>query len=140
MLTRGPAALKVLMQNVDDNLVTLQAQGYTAAARTELGTIQAAIKTDNLAQDAKLSQRRDHVQANIEMLNTLWARMQQVMQTGKILYKSTNPAKLNDYTMASLLKRVRQDRKKDGGGEVVPRDVFEWEVTKADSIRSRKIA
>ena len=40
-----------------------------------------------------------------------YLQMSEILSTGKILYKTTDPAKLSDYTFTDLLKKVRQEAK-----------------------------
>jgi hypothetical protein len=114
------SALSVVLTNVDDNLAALQTKGYTTEDRTQLGGLLISIRKDNVAQEEKFKQRRDHVQNNIGVLNTLWLRMQEVMKAGKALFKTSDPVKVRDYTMANLKKRVSQQRKKDDVSTIPP--------------------
>lgn len=104
------AALKTTLQFVDANLAALQEKGFSAAARTELSTLQAAIKAGIEEQNKKLDERAELVQANIATLNTLWTRLQDVMKVGKALYKSSDPVKLDDYTKTTIMKSIRRER------------------------------
>lgn len=104
--------LKILLENVDNNIDALKAKGYSDDARTEIGTIQKAIKDDNQAQNVKLDEREAHVRTNIKTLNELWDQMSDIMDSGKRIYKSVDAVKAKDYTLTSLKKRISQEGKR----------------------------
>lgn len=106
------SAFDLVLKNVEENVSALQEKGFSPEAHTGLINLRNTFKADNKAQNDKQNERSEHVQKNIALLNTLWARMQDVMKTGKILFKSTDASKLDDYTMTELKKRVKQERKK----------------------------
>jgi hypothetical protein len=72
-------------------------------------------------QNNNLQARNQLVNDNIALFNSLYAIMQDVSETGKVIHKtlSGTPERVADYTIATLLKRVRQERKA-GGGENIP--------------------
>jgi hypothetical protein len=104
--------LKVLLENVDNNIDALKAKGFTDEARTEIGNLQKAIKEDNLAQNIKLDEREAHVRTNIKTLNELWEQMSDIMDSGKRIYKSIDAIKAKDYTLTILKKRMSQEGKR----------------------------
>lgn len=106
--------LKVVLQNVDDNLSALQAKGWTPAQDTQLRDKRQQIFDANAAQNLKMDAREAKVEENIPILNDLWATMQDVMDAGRVrLYKLTNKEKAGDYTLSKLKNRVRQEKKID---------------------------
>lgn len=103
--------LKVVLQNVDDNLAALQAKGWDDEQDTELRDLRDSIKDDNAAQNLKMDEREAKVQANMGTLNELWVIMSDVMDTGRVrLYKFKNPEKAGDYTLDKLKNRIRQEK------------------------------
>jgi hypothetical protein len=54
-----------------------------------------------------VSKRMALVQNNLGMLNDLYYQLVEICKIGKIPYKQTDKAKLNDYTFTYLLKQVR---------------------------------
>jgi hypothetical protein len=104
--------LKILLENVDNNIEALKAKGYSDDARTEIGAIQKAIKDDNQAQNVKLDEREAHVRTNIKTLNELWDQMSDIMDSGKRIYKSVDAVKAKDYTLTALKKRISQEGKR----------------------------
>jgi len=45
------------------------------------------------------------------LLNGLFDKLYEILTAGKILYKATDPAKLQEYTFEDLKKRVRRASK-----------------------------
>ena len=45
---------------------------------------------------------------NIKTSNALWAHIVDVLDTGTLMYKATNPKKARTYAAAILLKRIRK--------------------------------
>jgi len=107
--------LKILLENVDNNMEALKAKGYSDEARKDIGSLQKGIKDDNLAYNVKLDEREAHVRTNIKVLNELWELMSDIMDSGKRIYKSVDGVKAKDYTLTSLKKRLSQEGKRRGG-------------------------
>jgi hypothetical protein len=102
--------LKVVIENIDNNLAKLQAKGWDNEQDQELRDKRTEIANANAAQNMKMDQREAKVQDNIDTLNELWVIMQDVMDTGRVrLYKFDNPEKAGDYTLAVLKNRIRQE-------------------------------
>jgi len=51
------------------------------------------------------------VQSNLGLLNGLFDQLTDIFTAGKILYKATDSAKLQEYTFEDLKKRVRRASK-----------------------------
>lgn len=101
------------------NATALTAQGHAPAdtkafadARQQLATFNT---TQNTNQNAALALTDDNTRAG----NALWATLTDVLGTGNLMYKATNPKKARTYTAATLLKRIRKE-KAPGGGDVQP--------------------
>ena len=60
-----------------------------------------------------LSNRKYLVQTNQALLNELFDQFNEILSTGKTLYKKVDPAKLKGYTFNELKKRVRKTSKPD---------------------------
>lgn len=104
--------LKNLGTNVVKNMPALVAQGYTQAAFDKLVQTGKAISADNNARNTKMDQRDINTQTNERLLNELWSIMQLIMDMGKRIYKYTDPARLNDYTMTKIIEKLKRERKK----------------------------
>src|SRR3989339_560334 len=101
--------LKVLFQNIDDNLAAIQAKGFTTAAYNKLKTTRDSIKTANQSQNEKMNQKQKLVEDNIGTLNELWDIMNDIMDAGKRIAKSNTTLRIDDYTKTKLQKRVRHE-------------------------------
>jgi hypothetical protein len=58
------------------------------------------------------SNRASIIQNNIGEMNELWGLMSEILKVGKILYSSSDPARLQDYSFTHLMKQVRRVMKK----------------------------
>jgi len=103
-------ALSFLLTNVTNNLPALTAKGYTNAQNTALIALRDALKNDNIAQNNKINDRNNKVIANYAKLNAFSDKIVDIGDAGKRIYKSNAPNKVDDYTMATLKKRIRQER------------------------------
>lgn len=115
--------LRTVLQNIDDNLAILTTKGLKAATRTEMAALPASLTADNTLQNDNLALRNKLVHENIGRFDRLYATMRDVSEAGKVIHKTTSgtPERVVDFTIAVLLKRVRNERKaKEGGGETPP--------------------
>lgn len=97
-----------VLQLLDDNNTSLSARGLTTDTISSFITLVETIKTDDLLQQQKMSRHTELVNTNIGICNQLWEKMNDLMDTGKRLYKYDNSFKLSDYTMDTLMKRVNR--------------------------------
>lgn len=102
-------AFRTMKKNITDNYAALGAKGYDDTKRDALYALADAVNSDNAAQNLEVDKRDAKVEENLTPLNDLWKIMTEVNDFGKRVYKSTNPAKLDDYTMDSLINRVRNE-------------------------------
>ena len=102
-------AFRTMKKNITDNYAALVAKGYSDAKRNELYALANAINDDNALQNLEIDKRDAKVEENLTPLNNLWKIMIEVCDFGKRIYKSTHTAKLDDYTMDSLINRVRNE-------------------------------
>lgn len=103
--------LRTLQQNLADNLSVLVSKGYTEDVQTELKTLIKDLNEASIAQTLKKKEREALVKNNIGELNALWATLDDLMKTGKAIYKEKDSSKVKDYTYASLIKDVQLKRK-----------------------------
>lgn len=100
-------SLRVINDNIALYLPNLQEVGLSDEMVALLKNAQQSISEDNLEQYKIVSARKELVQANLGLLNELYASIMELCSVGKILYKSSNPQKLQEYTYTELIKRVR---------------------------------
>ena len=101
--------LKVLFQNIDDNLPALQAKGFTNQAYDKLKALRDNIKLQNQKQNEKISQKQSLVDENIETLNQLWDMMSNIMDAGKRIARTNPKVQPDNYTKTKLQKRVNRE-------------------------------
>lgn len=106
------SALNTLLQNVAvaANMTALTAKGYTTAQHTANVNLRNDLKNDNLAQNTKLNDRNNLVTVNVAKINLFWTKIKSIADAGKRVMKITTPNKVNDFTMAELKRRIRQER------------------------------
>jgi hypothetical protein len=107
-------ALRILYKNFEDNKTELAKAGYTSAVSAEFENLIADLSGHSKAQTTKKDDRIALTKQNIAETNKLWKTMVTVMGTGKTLAKEMgNDSMQQDYTIASLVKKVRLERKKE---------------------------
>lgn len=104
-------AFNTLLQNVSvaTNMTALTAKGYTVAQHTANVNLRNDLKNDNLAQNTKLNDRNNLVTVNVAKFNVFWTKIKSIADAGKRVMKITTPNKVNDFTMAELKRRIRQE-------------------------------
>ncbi len=113
-------ALGHLLQLVQQpaNLAALTAQGHTAADTKALTDARQQLGDFNTAQNTNQNAALELTEENIKAGNALWEYVVDVLGTGALMYKETNPKKAKTFSMATLLKRIRKENA--GGGDVHP--------------------
>lgn len=113
------AALKTLLQNIAANAPALAKKGQKPADTAALQTLYDDLVTTTTDRGAHTSAQKALTQDNVAVLNALNALMQHLLADGKDLYRTSNKAKLDDYTQKQLLKKVRLARQtaKEAKGE-----------------------
>lgn len=102
-------ALKTLLQNLDDNVAALAAKGHKPEETEQLRTLRQALAAGSTAQDVAQTSQQEVTQQNTRVLNELYRLLQELMADGKSLYRGVDKAKVKNYTLAQLLKRVRRE-------------------------------
>jgi hypothetical protein len=103
---------KAVLQNVDANITALQAKGFTAAQRLSVGAFVDAFEIDIKNQSRKIDEKIDLVKDNNDEYELLWTMVRDdILKTGKVIYKEKDKTKLPDYTFTDLLGKIRLARK-----------------------------
>lgn len=108
-LTSG---LDFLISNTKKNIKPLADKGFTSAQLAALEGLNNRLLAQNIAQNQKISERKGLVESNYTQMNELWDIILDICDIGKRIYKTTNPAKLPNYTIGKLITRMRNDAKK----------------------------
>ncbi len=107
-------AFRTLRKNITDNYAALLAAGYTDAQRNDFYALYDAVMADNALQNVKDREREEEVEANMEKFNKMWTDF--ILDTcdiGKRIYADTHPAHVQEYTMDTLINRIRQELPKE---------------------------
>jgi hypothetical protein len=99
------------LANNATNLPLLAAKGYTPARNTALQLVKTQLNDDNVAQNTKVNDRNTLVTNNYGVINDFWKIITDVSDAGKRIYKKSN--KKDDYTIAVLKRRIRQEQLKN---------------------------
>lgn len=109
--------LKLIQSNFNVNLQILETKGYTVAIQTEFDTLIKELSDDSVAQTMKKKEREVYIKNNIDEFNKLWDIIDDVLKSGKAIYKEKDPSKVKDYTYAQLIKTVRLQRTQEEDDE-----------------------
>lgn len=112
-------AMAYLLTNVINNRAALEAKGYTAAQHTALSTLKTSLYEDKAAQNLKVNDRNNEVVSNYGLINDFWALCADISDAGKRIYKSVAANKVDDFTIAALIRRIRQEQKRNKFAGVV---------------------
>ncbi|MBL7967497.1 MAG: hypothetical protein JNK09_10895 [Prolixibacteraceae bacterium] len=115
--TRDVEAVLSLIRPIENNIerfkAELGAKGMTPEFAAKFTQASASLAEDKRKRYTMISNRAALVQNNMNQLNDLYAQMTEICTIGKILYKQTDKAKQNDYTIAFLLKQVHRTFKSE---------------------------
>lgn len=92
------------------NQAALEAQGMKPALINEIAVIAQEINKLNVRQNELESARNRLTEENTGLFNDLWKALLPVFETGKALYRGVDEAKLKDYTVTQLIKRINHEK------------------------------
>jgi len=101
--------VKVVEQNIANNIAALKARGYKEKLGKELSTLTQKVYNLNLIQEEKIREKKELVLNNHEELNKLWTMMADLSKTGKLIMKA-NKQKSEDYMFTHIIKQVRKPK------------------------------
>jgi hypothetical protein len=99
--------LALVVANIAKFLTALTAVGFTDTLTEKFTEAITGITADNELQYNLLTARKELVQNNLGVFNDLYAQLMEFCEVGKMLYKTTNPARVQEYTFSYLLTKVR---------------------------------
>jgi hypothetical protein len=122
--SRDVESVLKLLRAVEGNLAKykteLEAKGLTEALVLKFAETGTLLADDRNKKYELVSKRMALVQNNLGMLNDLYDQLVEICKIGKILYKPTDKAKLNDYTFSYLMKQVRRVEKPEEPKPLAP--------------------
>ena len=113
-------ALNHLLQLVQEpqNLAALTAQGHAPADTKALADARQQLNGFNTARNQHQNAGLELTEENLVAGNALWHYLSDVLGTGNLMYKETQPKKARTFTLATLKKRIRKEN--GGNGDVQP--------------------
>ena len=103
-------SLRTLLQNIAANKAALLAKGQTQAEIDQLQELYDDLVKDSTAQGSSLSDQRLLTADNVKLFRALYAPMKELMDDGKSIYKTSDSAKLKDYTLRKVLQQVHKEQ------------------------------
>jgi len=101
--------MKILNENIKSNLVALTDEGDAATIWTSMKGKVAQVKTMNEEQNKMIAAKAKTIKENNDKFEEMWDVTLNLMRAGKVIYKTTNPTRVKEYTLTTLTKRVRHD-------------------------------
>jgi hypothetical protein len=98
---------------VSRNRSVLEAWGMKPVLPDEIAAKTQEINVLNVRQNELENERNRLTEENTELFNDLWKALSPVFETGKALYRGVNGAKVKDYTVTQLVKRINAGKKKE---------------------------
>lgn len=108
-------SLRTIIINIAKYKEALTAQGLTEDLISVFTVAAASVAEDKQKQYTILSNRRQIVQNNLAILNRLFGQLNEILTVGKILYKSADATRVQEYTFSELKKRVHRTAKPAAG-------------------------
>ena len=105
------SAVAFLISNVEDNMAALSAVGYTASQHAALTAAVAGLKVDVVAHNDMRNERNNLATENYAKFNAFWLRLQDIADAGKRIYRWTAPNRVDDFTISTLIGRMRAERR-----------------------------
>jgi len=112
--------LRTVEANLARYKTELEAKGLTETLVLKFAETGTLLADDRNKKYELVSKRMALVQNNLGMLNDLYDQLVEICKIGKILYKQTDKAKLNDYTFSYLMKQVRRVEKPEEPKPLAP--------------------
>lgn len=100
--------IKFLSGNIQTYGAALEAKGMPATTVKSLQDLQTALAENKQKQFEIKTKRAGLVQDNTVLFNRLFEKLSEIFTIGKVLYKTSNPVKYNDYIFTKLMKKVRR--------------------------------
>jgi len=105
--------LHLVEGNINKYKTALMAKGLTEELMTRLADLWKQLVEDKDRRYAQVSNRAALVQFKQGLLQELYHQLSEICNVGKILYRQTDQAKLNDYTLARMMDQVRRSTKQE---------------------------
>ena len=104
-------SLSVTLDAIAKNQAALEGAGMSKNFAKDLTDLRDQITEANLEQKRKLDERKELVNKNQSQISEVITLVSFVNKFGKLIYKKSNPEKLQDYTLTELLHRSKRAEK-----------------------------
>lgn len=104
--------IKVVTNNIRIDGKVLASMGLKSDIVDYIARMEREIGADDQLQYEKLKAYQEAVDGNREKILKLWSKISELVETGKALYKYSDPRKYNDYKLTYLRSLIRNDKKK----------------------------
>lgn len=101
-------AVSVTISEIEAHKAELTKGGMPATFGNEIAQQKDKIFKLNQDRQAKLSERKQLVVTNIAKIEEMITLISKINKFGKLIYKKSNPEKVDDYTIASLIQQAQQ--------------------------------
>lgn len=101
--------LKVVEQNLANNLETLKAEGCREKLGNDIASLSKEIGEKYWKQEEILANREQMLIDNAAEFNTLWSMITDISKNGKVIF-AKNERKAKEYTFIDILKTVRKPK------------------------------
>ena len=98
--------LRQLLIGLNANMTVLQSKGLKPTLVDKLKGLADELDAKGSDQNFKFTERNHHTDENNETYNQLWDQIVLITDTGKALYRGVDATKVDDYTIASILRRI----------------------------------
>jgi hypothetical protein len=105
--------LHMVEANINKYKIALMAKGWSEEPMTRLADIWKLLNEDKDQRYTVVSNRAALVQYKQGLLQELYRQLSEICSIGKILYRQTDPAKLNDYTFSRMMDQIRRHTKQE---------------------------
>ena len=105
--------LHMVEANINKYKTALMAKGWSEEPMTRLADLRKQLVEDKERRYTQVSNRAALVQFKQGLLQELYRHLSEICRIGKILYRQTDPAKLNDYTFARMMDQIRRNTKQE---------------------------
>ena len=104
-------ALNVVETNVANNFTVLKTKGYTTEMQNDLLARHVQILADNAMQNKLTNDRNEQANDNMKAYNDFYTSYAgKTSKQAILMYKVPKPGKVDDYTIAALVRRIRQEQ------------------------------
>ena len=100
--------IKNVLLNIDKNINTLLATGYTVAEKKAFAALSVSLVNDYNLQTAKLAEYKKLVTDNYPAINSLWDKIMDICDTGKKIYNDKQNESRQQFEVSVIIINLRK--------------------------------